>query len=318
MHAPDLMRIPEIIGAFILVVLIVGVRQNKILWNQQRMVFAASFALLPFLVFNQQIVTGRSIQPYHYEVFIANYAVLIGLVMIVKLVQPVIPRRTLLLITSLCLFWGTIEVNVLFLARSNLDVRNDEMVPVLLRLKELAKHDGTWDGLRNNGKTPALVFSPQTKISRLLPTWAPQGSLLAMGSVSFQSVSRADQKNRLYTHLYYCGKNMEDLRALLNDQKDDPYLSSYTKGTLFGAERVLSFLGRDFQPIRQDEIEGEVRAYEAFVDSFSREQVLNRSVTYAVTLVDDKFDFSHIDLWYERDAGERVGVYNLYRLKLRK
>ena len=111
---------------------------------------------------------------------------------------------------------------------------------------------------------------------------------------------------------------MEDLRALLNDRKDDPYLSSYTKGTLFGAERVLSFLGRDFQPIRQDEIEGEVRAYEAFVDSFSREQVLNRSVTYAVTLVDDKFDFSHIDLWYERDAGERVGVYNLYRLKLRK
>src|SRR5712691_2456657 len=63
MHAPDLMRIPEIIGAFILVVLIMGVRQNKILVNQQRVVFAASFALLPFLVFNQQIVTGRSIQP---------------------------------------------------------------------------------------------------------------------------------------------------------------------------------------------------------------------------------------------------------------
>src|SRR5712691_4723285 len=62
-HAPDLVRIPEIIGAFILVVLIMGVRQNKILVNQQRVVFAASFALLPFLVFNQQIVTGRSIQP---------------------------------------------------------------------------------------------------------------------------------------------------------------------------------------------------------------------------------------------------------------
>ena len=318
MHAPDLMRIPEIIAAFILVLLVMGVRREKVLWNQPRVVFAASFALLPFLVFNQQVVTGHSIQPYHYEVFIANYAVLIGLVMIVKLLQPVIPRRTLVLITSLCLMWATIEVNLPFLARSNLDVRNDEMVPVLLRLKELAKYDGTWDGLRNNGKTPALVFSPETKISRLLPTWAPQGSLLAMGSVSFQSVSRADQKNRLYTHLYYCGKNMEDLRALLNDRKDDPYLSSYTKGTLFGAERVLSFLGRDFQPIRQDKIEGEVRAYEAFVDSFSREQVLNRSVTYAVTLVDDKFDFSHIDLWYERDAGERVGVYNLYRLKLRK
>ena len=41
--------------------------------------------------------------------------------------------------------------------------------------------------------------------------------------------------------------------------------------------------------------------------------VVLRLVTRAKT-----FDFSHIDLWYERDAGERVGVYNLYRLKLRK
>jgi hypothetical protein len=26
---------------------------------------------------------------------------------------------------------------------------------------------------------------------------------------------------------------------------------------------------------------------------------------------------SHLDRWYARDAGERVGHYNLYRLKLR-
>ena len=317
MHAPDLMRIPEIIAAFILVLLVMGVRREKVLWNQPRVVFAASFALLPFLVFNQQVVTGHSIQPYHYEVFIANYAVLIGLVMIVKLLQPVIPRRTLLLITSLCLLWATIEVNLPFLARSNLDVRNDEMVPVLLRLKELAKYDGTWDGLRNNGKTPALVFSPQFEILRLLPTWAPQGSLLAMGSVSFQSLSHAERKELLYTHLYYCGRNMKYLRELLNDRTDDPFTAYYARSTLFGPERMLPFLVRGFQPISQDEIEREVRTYEIFVDSFSREEVLKRPLTYLITLTESKSDLSRIDLWYERDGSERVGGYNLYRVKLR-
>jgi len=33
--------------------------------------------------------------------------------------------------------------------------------------------------------------------------------------------------------------------------------------------------------------------------------------------VDGSFDFSNIDHWYERDGGERVGAYVLYRVKLK-
>jgi len=56
------------IGALILVALIMGVLRYKMSLRQPQLIFAGSFALLPFVVFNQQVITGRSIQPFHYEV----------------------------------------------------------------------------------------------------------------------------------------------------------------------------------------------------------------------------------------------------------
>jgi hypothetical protein len=317
-HRPDLLRAPEIIGALILVALIAGVRRNRVSRKEPQVIFAASFALLPFLVFNQQVITGRSIQPYHYETLIANYVVLLGLVITLRLLRPAIPRRTALLITSACLLLGIIDVILNLHLRYSGNVRLDEMVPVLLRLKEQATHDGTSEGLRDHGKAPALVFSPQYGISTLLPTWAPQGSLLAPASVAFQNLSEAERKERLYQHFYYCGRNMEYLRELLNDRTDDPFLTHFVKSTIFGPERDVPFLSQDFQPIRQDEIEHEVKAYESFERSFSRDQAIKLPLGYAVTPSDGEFDFTHVDLWYERDAGARVGAYTLYRLKPRQ
>jgi len=315
-HRPDLLRIPEIIGALILVAIITGVRRAKISFGEPQVIFTASFALLPILVFNQQVITGRSIQPFHYEVLIANYVVLLGLVMVVRLLQPAIPHRTLVLIGFLCFLWATVEINLPFQAHYSLHVGTDEMVPVLLRLKELARNDGTWEGLHDHGKASTLVFSPQYGISELLPTWAPQGSLLAPGSASFQGLSDADRKECFYTHFYYSGRNTEYLRELLNN-RTDLFFAERARSMIFGAQRVSLVLASDFEPIRQDEIEQEIRVYETFARSFSREQAVKRPLTYAITLADSEFDFSHIDLWYERDRGERVGAYILYRLKLR-
>jgi len=73
-----------------------------------------------------------------------------------------------------------------------------------------------------------------------------------------------------------------------------------------------------FQPVQPDEIEREVRAYEAYANSFSRDEVLKRPITYAVIPAGGNFDFTNLDRWYERDAGERVGDYTLYQLKLRE
>src|SRR6185295_9182250 len=109
---------PELIGALLLVALILGVRLRKLKLSGRRSIFAASFALLPFLVFNQQLLTGRTMQPFHFELFVVNYAVLVSLIILVPLVWQSIQGRVLLLIAALCFSWGLIEMNLLARARS--------------------------------------------------------------------------------------------------------------------------------------------------------------------------------------------------------
>src|SRR5262249_43973416 len=130
-----------------------------------------------------------------------------------------------------------------------------------------------------------------------------------------QGVSQAQRKEWIYLHLYYCGKDESYFRRVLNDKIDDPYLTYFINSTIFGPERILLILGWNPQRVTQLEIESEVAQFENFMRSFSRSDVATRPLTYVITRADDGFDFSRIDQWYERDAGERVGDYVLYRVR---
>ena len=314
-HRPDPFRAPEIIAALILVALVMGVRRAKVKRSDPRAIFAASFALLPLLLFNQQVVTGKSMQPYHFESFAANYAVLVGLVIVTALLYQPIKRRSLLWIAVLCFLWGALEVSMPVLANYRGNVVADQMVPVLLRLKELSKQDGTLSSLRDQGRASTLVFSPQRDVMGLLPTWTSQGTLLGMGALDFGSGSQNERKELLYMWLYYSAVDPARLREILNGESADMFLSHYARIAIFGHERVVPMLSFKFKPIQPEEIEQEVGAYQAYADAFSHQKVLLHALTYVVTKGES--DLSHVDLWYERDAGERIGDYNLYRLKLR-
>ena len=65
-HRLDPFRVPEIIGALVLLVLVFAVRRRKLKMSNEQNIFAASFAVLPFVLFNQQVVTGRSLQPFDF------------------------------------------------------------------------------------------------------------------------------------------------------------------------------------------------------------------------------------------------------------
>src|SRR4030095_10148088 len=80
-HQPDLFRLPEILGVCILVALFIGVWRGTIQSSQKRVIYAASLASLPFVLFNQQLLTGKSMQPHHFAHFLANYAILIGVML---------------------------------------------------------------------------------------------------------------------------------------------------------------------------------------------------------------------------------------------
>jgi hypothetical protein len=314
-HRPDLFRLPEIIGAFIVVLLVVGVRRNRLGAQKAAVIFAASFALLPFVLFNQQVVTGKSMQPFHFENFIANYAVLVGLVILVGNFSRPVSSRALLWLAVLSLAWGGMEVDLPSRARSQSDNVNDQMIPVLLRLKALSLQDGTLTGLRSEGKTPALVFSPHIDVLRFLPTWTAQGTVIGLGGLDFGSASQEERK--VYAYLYYCGVDSRRLVELLYDRTDDAFMNYYTRSAMFGHERVLPSLSLNSKPIEDTDIEQQVRVYETYVTSFSREEAVKHPITYVIVLSQSGFDFSHIDRWYERDTAEHIGDYDLYRLKLR-
>jgi hypothetical protein len=61
----------------------------------------------------------------------------------------------------------------------------------------------------------------------------------------------------------------------------------------------------------------EILSYTKYAESFSREHASNPRLSYVVTPISEETDLSNLDRWYERDAGERVGNFKLYRLKLR-
>src|SRR5437762_2208813 len=318
-HRPDLFRIPEIIGALILIALILCIRRRVIDRSDGRTVFATSFALLPIVVFNQQILSGKSAQPYHYAAFVANYVLLVGLVMTVTLCWKAVPRRFLIWMAALSFVWGVVEVGL----PSRLNtvpaaVVTDKIVPVLRRLKELSKQDGTIADLRAKGQASTIAFSPQLDVTVWQPTCTSQGTLLDMGALDVGSVTREERKQYFYMHLYYSKADVEALRLALNGNPKDPAMNYYARAAIFGHERIVAALSVQFRPIQLEEIEQEIRAYQAYADSFSRARVLERPLTYAVTPADTNFDFSNIDRWYERDAGERAGAYVLYRLRLRE
>jgi hypothetical protein len=79
-HAPDLFRVPEILGAVVIIMLVMAHLRGRIEWRAPECVFTASLALMSFAVFNQQVITGRSLQPFHYESFVANYLALVAVI----------------------------------------------------------------------------------------------------------------------------------------------------------------------------------------------------------------------------------------------
>ncbi len=318
-HRPDLFRLHEMLGAAILVVLVVGILRRRIDPDEPRVIYAASLALLPFVVFNQQILTGRSMQVFHYEVAVVNYSTLVGLMITVSLFWQPVPRRLLIGIVGLSLSLAILVVGLpsrlIFVPQA---IAIDKSVPVLLRLKELSKVDGTLSDLRAKGETSTLVYSPSVAVIAFLPTWTSQGTLLDMTGVDCRGLSRAERKRLFYMHLYYSTTETDAFRKALNGMPDGSHdeLTS-VRTTLFGYERTSPALTSQFQPIQEDEIEREFQAYQMYAASFSRAEALRHPLSYAVIPSDRNFDFTNLDRWYERDGGERVGDYTLYRLKLR-
>jgi len=305
-HAIDLFRVPEALGLIIMaVVLITAFRHRRIASSDPRFLYALSAATTPLIVFNQQIVTGRMMQPFHYEAFVVNYLVLVALVVTLALSKTV-SARALLWIAVLSFGWGLLDVGlvskVVWVPQA---AKADRIVPVFQELRRLSA---------NGDSSAKIVFSPDLSVSVFLSTWTSQSTLLDMGGLDFGSISADEKRDYLYLHSYYCGTTVEEFRAALNAE---PGTEGYARSVVFGHERVTRELGGVFKPIQSAEIDHEAENYRSFVDAFSVSELEQRPLSYAIVAGDMPFDFSRIDRWYERDQGRRFGDYVLYNLKPR-
>jgi hypothetical protein len=314
-HAPDLLYVPELIGFAIVGALVLAAWRRKVDLRDPTVLFTASLALMPFLVFNQQILTGRSLQPIHYQVFIANYAALVSLVLASLVLTRrdaywKIPNRALIYVALVAFAWGVVELAGSTRRNAAYARIRDDSMPVLKRLAEIAKQDGTYERARLSGAYP-VVYSTNLTVAGNLATVAPQGVLWAHHTPA-AGVASLDQSKELYFHyLYYSGVDEKELaQALLEGQ-----FSTLT--ALFGVERVITTLTPYPKPITVQEMRAEVRRYSEFINSFSRERASHPLLSYVLAPSQAEPNYANLDRWYERDSGERVGIYLIYRLRLR-
>jgi hypothetical protein len=272
-------------------------------------VFALSLTLVPLIVFNQQIITGRSLQPIHYQVFIGNYVAGLALVLTIAILvrdalrsTSGLPRFACAAVTLIAAAWGFVECHYTVRVLDGANIERDLALPVAKRLEELAIDQP------DPHRTTVVAFDMIQ--SDDLPSVAPQNVLWARHQHVFAGMSWQENKERYYQYLYYLGGDEEGLEYLL---KND----FVSKIALFGWGRHTDRLSSDAKPLTNGEIADEVKKFGAYCRSFSVANATNPLLSYAVVNNEALTDLTALDRWYERDEGEVVGKYTIYKLKLR-
>jgi hypothetical protein len=316
-HAPDFSYPPEIIGFAVLAALGYAIWKKRLDVRNPLVLLTASLALMPFAVFNQQVISGRSLQPIHYKVFIANYVVLISVVLASVLLYRArdatraIPSRVLLLAVLLTFGWGIVEVSDVVKRDAAKATLRDDLLPVARRLTSMAKEDGRL-AVAFAGTAPyPVVYASSLDVAGSIPSDSPLPVLWALHTPA-SGVSLSQSKERFYLYLYYSGADVKELAdAMVRGE-------FIALAPLFGVERVIEGLSPDRKPITPDEMREEVRRYSTFCETFSRERATKPTLVYVVVPTDaPPPTYANLDRWYQRDTGEKVGIFTIYRLKLR-
>ena len=290
--------------------LIAGILLKIIKLNDRATLFVASFALTVIAVFNQQIFTGHSLQPIHYQVFIGNYVAALGLIVTIGILL----RKTLLqnsttvkivisFVAVLAIVWGFVECHYTVRVLDEPNIVRDQGMPLARRLTELAKDDP------NPHQTTILSLSiAQSDDS---PTVAPQNVLWARHQHVFAGLTWQESKERYYQYLYY--KNVDE-KTLAHNMKNGDFFSMIA---LFGWGRHTNRLSSEATPLTYGEIDEEARKYGEYRKNFSIKEASDPMISYVVVPQDWNGSLENLDRWYERDKGENLGEFILYRVKLK-
>jgi hypothetical protein len=298
-HAPDLFRFTELLGALILGALLYGIRKGRLDFKSPAVLFAAACAITPFIVLNQQVLTGHSLQPFHFEQFILSYLVLVAAMIVDgiwwrRLTKYAIPFVALALVVGVSLALKTSRVN------SAQNHTTDAAIPLFARIDADVKHNAT----------SGFVLFDRTLLGAAAPSYSSSLHLLwSPYTYTYGSLSHHEDNERLFQYFYYLGVDEKKLEDLL---KGNLY-----RAALFGLHRVNPSLTQNFHPVTEDEIQAQISEYSKYKQQFSRKEADRWPLSHVVLTADRNYDLSNLDRWYERDGGERIGDSVIYRVRQR-
>ncbi|MDT4898257.1 MAG: hypothetical protein QOH25_3334 [Acidobacteriota bacterium] len=317
-HAPDFSRSSIKLGLMVCFALAYAAWRGHLRWRDHAVLFTASFALTPLVVFNQQIITGRSLQPLHYELYIAKYLSLIAVILAIALIRrgratagtrTHVPGRALVCAAMVSLLWGMTETAVETKRHAWASLDRDEAQVVARRLARLAL---------DAPQTPnnqAVVLYVNLDHADISPVIAPQPVLWSPHVPAFSGVTLEENRERIYQYLYYTGEDLTTIDAGAFEALD--YRKKYLIHSLIEWGHNDPAWTVNWRQLTEADVREALRGYTDYAYLFSRAQAASPTLAFVVTTTDAPPDFKNLDRWYERDAGERVGRFTLYRVRLR-
>lgn len=306
---PDLFSVSVMLGTLLVLGLGGAIVRGNINPRDPRVILAASFALLPFVVLNQQLLTGRVMQPIHYKGFVTNYSILIASVLTAGLAWRKrngqswkISKRALLWIALAALDWGFIETRHAAVRGFVANDKAAEEMTVYARLRQVASE--------TTGERKNVVLFSDLRMADGAPAASSLPVMWAPHMVVYPGTSLSESKERLYRHLYYNGVRTKDLEDYLFGRK--MYYGCAVG--LFGFDRFIDGLNPNAKPITAQEKLDELLSYQHYATTFDGARAADPQLAFFVTSTDETTDFSNLDRWYHRDSGEQVGKFILYRL----
>ena len=278
------------------------VRGRKIALNSPITLVSLAFALTPVVLLNQQVVTGRSLQPVHYEIFVANYLVLIAIVpvgwQISASLNKETARKAMVYIGLAAFGWGLVEASFSTARAGGIAKIRDESMPAIRYIQD-----------QERGSADAIVVHATYFITAdFIPTVATVRTLWNPHSSSAGDINIAENRRLFYLYLYYSGFSGGDLSEGLRAN------SFEVTAAIFGSERALPSLGQGAKPITQAEIMTEIAKYGEFSQKFDRQTAQSPTLSYIIVPAESEPNLANLDRWYSRNAGTIFGLFKVYKL----
>ncbi len=329
-HAPDVLRGVEFLAAVTLVALVLAARRGLIRWRDREVVFAAALSISVPVVFNQQIATGVSLQPMHYEQYVSNYVALLSFALACALIRqgrarksntkPAADSRSLeyllddgrrvagalvqhkfwIPISLLALAWAACDAAETTRYYAHQNAKHDDWRAVVRRLDEMACANS------GAGARP-VVFNPDDFRMDQVPAQSRCAVLWAPHTFSYSSITREENERRVFLFLHFAGVAPRDFAAAGRDQ-------GFLQFSVFGWERANPRLAVNFRPVTAEEIAAKQQAYAAYVSSLESSARPPQPIINIVVVSDDQlFSLANLENFYKLEQVERLGTHTIYR-----